>query len=197
MRKLIDIVRMKHMKKTFQLLVGGMILAGFLTGCGSQSTSDNTQTAGGSGNQQRSGNHQFRGGGQGQQLNEVSKILGIDTQTITNDLKAGQSIVDIAKTKNITEQQLITQLKAQRQTQLDKMVKNGTITQEQEQNLLSNADNQIKTMIEHKGPFVQNRGGHNWNGNNSGSNSNNGNTNNNNSSSDNSNVSQNNSSSGA
>lgn len=41
----------------------------------------------------------------------LTKILGITQQELTADLQAGQSLVQIAQAKNITEDQLISQIK--------------------------------------------------------------------------------------
>jgi uncharacterized protein YidB (DUF937 family) len=100
-----------------------------------------------------------RGPWQGGNFATVSKILGIDTQTLQTDLKSGQSIVAIAQTNGISEQTLITQLQANLKTQLDAAVQAGKLTASQAQNMLSHFPTQVKQFVEHKGPMPMTQGG--------------------------------------
>ncbi|UOF89325.1 hypothetical protein LSG31_15645 [Fodinisporobacter ferrooxydans] len=83
-------------------------------------------------------------------FNEVSSVIGVDKQTLRADLKAGQSIAEVAQSKGISEQTLIADLQGKLQSRLDQAVADGKITKEKESQILSHAQTRIQKLVEHK-----------------------------------------------
>lgn len=91
----------------------------------------------------------------------LATILGIDQQTLQSDLKVGQSLVQIAQSKNISEQALISDLQTNYKKQLDAAMSTGKLTSAQEQKMLTNFDNHVKQMVERTGSvFAEHYGSH-------------------------------------
>jgi len=72
-------------------------------------------------------------------INSVAKLLGMTTADLAAQRQAGKSMVDIAAAKGVDQATLVNTVVADRQAQLDAMVKAGRITQAQ-------ADQAIKVM---------------------------------------------------
>jgi len=89
----------------------------------------------------------------GPMMGDVTTILGIDGPTLHTDLRAGQSLTQIAQTKGMSEQTLIADLKTNFKTHLDQAVKNGKLTTTKEQHMLSSFDTSAAKFVEHKGDF--------------------------------------------
>jgi hypothetical protein len=64
-------------------------------------------------------------------LDVIAEALGEDSAALQTDLKAGKSIADIAKDKNVELSTVVDAVVAQRQTALTTAVTNGQLTQEQ------------------------------------------------------------------
>jgi uncharacterized protein YidB (DUF937 family) len=90
-------------------------------------------------------------------IKEISSILGVDVTTLKKDLKAGQSIADVAKSKGISEQTLVTDLTNQLKAKLDKEVSNGKLTADKEKQMLANANTRFTKLIENTKLFNQKR----------------------------------------
>lgn len=141
-------------RKTLGMLVSLGIL-GLVTACGttgqSASSATATNTVGTS-----AGSHAFapgnrpRGAG-GMNPAALAKVLGISATTLQTDLKANESLVEIAAGKGISEATLIKDVQASMKTQLDARVKAGKMTAAQETQVLSRYDASVKTMVERKG----------------------------------------------
>ncbi len=86
---------------------------------------------------------------------DIASILGIDKTTLQSDLKAGQSLAQIAQSKGIDESTLISDIESAEKAQLDKAVSAGKLTYAQEQKLLTNAQSRIQQMVEHTGGFAK------------------------------------------
>jgi uncharacterized protein YidB (DUF937 family) len=84
---------------------------------------------------------------------EMASILGIDVKTLQADLKSGKSLAEIAQTKGISEQTLISDLQAHLKTRLDQAVANGKMTADKENEILSKSASRFKNLVEHKGLF--------------------------------------------
>lgn len=89
-------------------------------------------------------------GGQGGQLKQVATVLGIDQQQLVSQLKAGQSIADIASAAGKTEQSVIDALVAQATQKIDQAVTNGKLTQDKATQMESKLPDRIKKMVERK-----------------------------------------------
>lgn len=94
-----------------------------------------------------------QGSGNGGPLNDIAKVLGIDTQTLNKDLQSGQSIADVAKSQGIDEKTLISDLQTQVKSKFDQDVQNGKLTQDQEQQMLSDFSSRAQSFVEQKGPI--------------------------------------------
>jgi hypothetical protein len=70
-------------------------------------------------------------GGQGVCSNSTSELLGMTAGEIQDLRQEGKSLVQIAATKNISEQQLVGAIMTDRKTQVQARVTAGTLTQEQ------------------------------------------------------------------
>ncbi|GMA51011.1 hypothetical protein GCM10025857_23680 [Alicyclobacillus contaminans] len=91
-------------------------------------------------------------------LSELTSILNIDQATLKADLQAGQSIAQIAESKGISEDTLISDLQADLQSKLDQAVQSGKLTSTAEQKILSNFASKAKQMLEHTGTFQGGKG---------------------------------------
>lgn len=101
----------------------------------------------------------FNGGGQ---FKEIATLLEVQPQNIMTQLKAGQSLVDIAATKNVTEQQLIDQLVSSATQHINQEVTSGKITQDQADQNIAKLQDRFKQMVEQKG-FTHKQGSqHHW-----------------------------------
>jgi hypothetical protein len=70
----------------------------------------------------------FRGGFG---LDAAAKAIGVSEQTLLNDLKNGQTIAQVAKSKNVSTQKVIDAMVAAAKSQLDAQVKAGHLTSDQ------------------------------------------------------------------
>jgi hypothetical protein len=86
---------------------------------------------------------------------QVATIIGVDVKTLKQSLKAGQSIMDVAQNKGnkISEQDLITKLKANLKDNLDKKVASGKMTKEQASKIMKNSDQRLKNFVEDRALF--------------------------------------------
>jgi ribosomal protein S20 len=101
-------------------------------------------------------------GNRGGQFKEIATLLGVDQQEIMTQLKAGQSLVDIAATKQIDEQQIIDQLVSSASQRIDQEVTSGKITQDQADQMKAKLPDRIKQMVEQKGFGQKQDGQHQW-----------------------------------
>lgn len=144
------------------LALGGSVTVFAATSSGSNSATTNTATSRPPAGQQQ-GRHGM-GAFHGERHHgimrptDVAKILGVDVATFKSDLKAGQSIADIAQSKGIQESALITSLESKQKANLDAAVQSGKLTATKETTLITGFANHVKQMVEHKG-MPTNRGG--------------------------------------
>jgi len=82
--------------------------------------------------------HGFRGEFGILNMTELAKALNISESTLTSDLQSGKTIAQIAQAQNIPLSQVKTTILNDAKAQLDPKVTAGTITQAQEDQLLSN-----------------------------------------------------------
>ena len=89
------------------------------------------------------------GGGPGSMMDDVvTKLLGMTEEQIQEQRLAGKSLVQIAATKNVSEDTLINAILAERKADLQKLVDAKTITQDQANQRLEFMKTQIKQMVE-------------------------------------------------
>ena len=84
---------------------------------------------------------------------EIAKALGISESTLQSDLKAGQTLTDIAKAQNMDYATFKSTVLADAKTTLDAAVKNNKITAAQEQTQLSNLSTTLDKIATQKGGF--------------------------------------------
>jgi hypothetical protein len=82
----------------------------------------------------------FRGGFG---LDSAAKAIGVTTDSLEASLKAGKTIADVAKSKNVSVQKVIDAMVAAMNTQLDSQVKAGHLSADQATKIKAN----LKTMI--------------------------------------------------
>lgn len=81
----------------------------------------------------------------------IAKILGISQATLTKDLQAKESLVQIAATKKVSEATLIKDMESNFKKQMDAVVKSGKMTSAQEKQMVANYNSHVKQMVEQKG----------------------------------------------
>jgi polyhydroxyalkanoate synthesis regulator phasin len=86
-----------------------------------------------------------RGGfaGGNAEMDAAAAKLGMTTQDLMTELRAGKSLADVAKEKNISADDLKAAIIAAVTTQIDQAVKDGKLTQTQADQLKSKLDGQI------------------------------------------------------
>jgi hypothetical protein len=126
-------------KRTKWLVIGLVLAAIMAIGIGSIAASaagptanSNTQTCGGAGGGFRFG---------GAVVDEaVTTLLGMTEDEIQASRQKGQSLVQIAATKDVTEVQLVDAIMAYKTTEVKSRVTAGTLTQEQADLMLQNME---------------------------------------------------------
>jgi hypothetical protein len=81
------------------------------------------------------------------ELQAVANEFKLSAQDLAQQLKGGQSLAQIAAAHNVSTDQLKATMRTALQTDLDQEVKNGTITQDQENKALAAFDQHIDTII--------------------------------------------------
>ncbi|MFD1673396.1 hypothetical protein [Alicyclobacillus fodiniaquatilis] len=87
------------------------------------------------------------------QMDDIEKMLGIDEKTLQSDFAQGQSLVQIAAAKGMSEQTLIANIEASQKARLDAAVQNGQLTAAEAQQMQTDMDEHDKQLVEHKGGF--------------------------------------------
>jgi lambda repressor-like predicted transcriptional regulator len=81
----------------------------------------------------------------------IASALGIDSATLKTDLQNGESLAQIAQSKGISEDTLISNLESNLKFKFDQAVSSGKITSTMENKLLSGIDAHAKQMVESAG----------------------------------------------
>ncbi|MFA4885342.1 MAG: hypothetical protein WC601_06160 [Desulfotomaculaceae bacterium] len=109
-------------------LLGGVLLVGIPT---AKASAVGNQSNGQAGQGNRGGYGLHMGRNMGGMGTNMAEFLGISQEDLSAARQAGQSLVQIAAEKGISEQQLLDYMLAQRVAQFDQLVADGKITQEQ------------------------------------------------------------------
>ncbi|TAK36022.1 MAG: hypothetical protein EPO21_04245 [Chloroflexota bacterium] len=88
--------------------------------------------------------------GVNQVVSETAKILGMSTNDIQTQLRSGESLADIAKSKNVDRQVLIDKLVTQLSAAIDQRVKDGKLTGEQATKLKSQLPQMVGKVVDAK-----------------------------------------------
>jgi predicted DNA-binding protein (UPF0251 family) len=97
-------------------------------------------------------------------LDAAAKAIGVSTDTLQNDLKNGQTIAEVAKSKNVSTQKVIDAMVAAAKSQLAAQVKAGHLTSEQESRVVAGLTKMITNQVNGTFPRPSFRGapGRNW-----------------------------------
>ncbi len=89
----------------------------------------------------------------------VTKLLGMTEAQIKDLRQQGQSLVQIAATKNVTEKQLVDAMMAYKKTAVQSRVTAGTITQDQANLILKQMEEQTTAVVNRTGIGPMGNGG--------------------------------------
>ncbi len=89
---------------------------------------------------------------------ETAQILGIEKAALTDQLKSGKSIVDIAKEKGISEAALVEKIMAGRSAKLEEAVQSGKLTRERADTIKTKMQSHLAQQLKHKGLFEEEPG---------------------------------------
>jgi len=82
---------------------------------------------------------------------EAAQIIGMKPEDLKKEVQQGKSILDVAKTKGVTEETLHSKIVANRSAKLDEAVKAGKLTAEQAAKMKSKMSEHVKFMLNKKG----------------------------------------------
>ena len=83
----------------------------------------------------------------------AATILGVTQATLMKDLHGGESLLQIAQSKGMSQQTLVADLEANLKTRLDAAVTKGHMTSAQEQQILANYAAHAATLVTHQGTW--------------------------------------------
>jgi D-Tyr-tRNAtyr deacylase len=98
----------------------------------------------------------FRGGFG---LDAAAKAIGVSTDTLLNDIKNGQTIAQVAKSKNVSTQKVIDAMVASAKQQLAAQVKAGHLSSDMEKKIESQLTKMITNQVNGTFPRPSFRGG--------------------------------------
>jgi polyhydroxyalkanoate synthesis regulator phasin len=92
---------------------------------------------------------EFRGhrGARGFQLETVAGVIDIDTDALSEALRDGQTIAEVADDNGSSATAVINALVAEMNTKLDQAVEDGKLTTEQAENIRADAPDRIEAMV--------------------------------------------------
>ena len=82
---------------------------------------------------------------------DAATILSVTQATLVKDLQGGESLLQIAQSKGMSQQTLVADLEASLKTQLDAAVTKGHMTSAQEQQMLTNYASHVATLVTRQG----------------------------------------------
>jgi hypothetical protein len=86
-------------------------------------------------------------------LDEVASIIGITPSELRTQLRSGKTLAEIAKSKGISQDTLVSKLLAAAKTRLAAEVKAGRLTQARADEITKNLSARITEMVTHSGPM--------------------------------------------
>lgn len=97
------------------------------------------------------GDHDHFGPGRkmfgGLDLETAASTIGVTTDELRQALENGQSIADVAKSKNVDPQKVIDTLVAKAKSRIDQLVTDGKITQDQANTMVTEATQRITDFV--------------------------------------------------
>lgn len=82
---------------------------------------------------------------------EAASVLNMDKQTLQKELQSGKSLVDVAKSKNVSEQKLKTALLSKQSARIDQAVKSGKLSSDKADMMKKHMNSFIDNMMNKKG----------------------------------------------
>jgi hypothetical protein len=95
----------------------------------------------------RGGPHRGFGFRGGFGLDVAAKAIGVSTDSLLSDLKAGKTIAEVAKAKGVAVQKVVDAMVAAMTTQIDSQAKAGRLTTEQATRLKANLEQMITDQV--------------------------------------------------
>jgi Spy/CpxP family protein refolding chaperone len=132
------------MKRILKVLGISLVLAGIVAAV----LAGTAYAAGPQGNTNGNTPGYCQGQAGGPMIDSISKLLGMTKEQIQEQRLAGKSLVQIAATKNITEDALINAIVTERQTALQARVTAGQFTQAQADQQVTQMKDRVKEMVE-------------------------------------------------
>jgi hypothetical protein len=86
----------------------------------------------------------FRGGFG---LDAAAKAIGVSTETLESDLKSGQTIAAVAKSKGVAVKTVVDAMVAEAKTEFDSQVKAGRLTADQAKKIEANLTSMITNLV--------------------------------------------------
>jgi len=88
----------------------------------------------------------------GERLDAVSGLLGITSDELKTELRAGKSLAEIATEKGVDTQKVIDAIVAEMTEKVNEKVAEGKITQDQADTMLANAVERVTAMVNREHP---------------------------------------------
>ena len=86
-------------------------------------------------------------------LDPIAQALGVTTDELQNDLRNGQSIADIAKSKNVDLGTVADAVVKEVQSKLDQAVSDKKLTQDQADHIVANLKEHVTDLLNGKPPM--------------------------------------------
>jgi hypothetical protein len=135
------------MGKKSRILIIAVSLAAVLLGIGGMTMASGTASADDSNGVSNSYGQGYGLGGQGICSDNVCALLSMTPEEIQTQRQEGLSLVQIAATQNVTEEQLIEAVMAERKLRIQERVTAGTLTQERAAFMLQNMEQNVVRAI--------------------------------------------------
>jgi polyhydroxyalkanoate synthesis regulator phasin len=87
------------------------------------------------------------GGDRGARLETVADVIGIEKDDLTEALRDGQSIAEVAEANGSSAQAVIDALVAEMNSKVDQAIEDGKLTAEQAEEIRANAPERIESMV--------------------------------------------------
>ena len=97
---------------------------------------------------------QWNGAGQAGVSQAVATLLGMTPDQIHAERLAGKSLADIAQSKGVRTDKLVATIVATAKEHLATLVKDGTVTQQQADQMLQTITTQVTAMVQSSGPMT-------------------------------------------
>lgn len=136
------------MKMKNLVIVGALVLALVLGSVALVSAGTGNGTSGFGGRLKSAFERGFKLGVKYNMNEDIANFLGVTVDELRNELQSGKSLVTIATEHGKTENDLVNFIVTKEKAFLDTALKNGKITQDQYNKMLSNLEARVKERVE-------------------------------------------------